>query len=52
MSNLKCLCRKHLLPLLTGQQDHERKRVLDGLPLGKPQVAEKVGGYRRTGCAP
>lgn len=24
------------------QQDQERKRVLDGLPLGKPEVADKI----------
>jgi hypothetical protein len=24
------------------QQDHDRKRVLDGIPLGTPQVADKI----------
>lgn len=34
---------KKLNAIVERQQSQERKRVLDGLPLGKPQVAAKIG---------
>jgi hypothetical protein len=34
------------------QQDSERLRVFDGIPLGKPEVADAVKGSHQIVCAP